>query len=49
MTGLRVGGRLPSERDPAEAAMRRDVKMVADIGLLRWSAAQQDSDGSGST
>ena len=26
----------------ARQAMRRHVKMVADIGLLRWSAAQQD-------
>jgi GntR family transcriptional regulator, transcriptional repressor for pyruvate dehydrogenase complex len=33
----------------ARQAMRRHVKMVADIGLLRWSAAQQDSDGSGPT
>ena len=28
----------------ARQAMRRHVNMVADIGLLRWSAAQQDGD-----
>ena len=28
----------------ARQAMRRHVKMVADIGLLRWSAAQQDGE-----
>jgi hypothetical protein len=27
--------------------MRRHVKMVADIGLLRWSAAQQDGEDAG--
>jgi GntR family transcriptional repressor for pyruvate dehydrogenase complex len=31
----------------ARQAMRRHVKMVADIGLLRWSAAQQDGEGGG--
>jgi GntR family transcriptional repressor for pyruvate dehydrogenase complex len=36
-------------RDAAGArqAMRRHVKMVADIGLLRWSAAQQDGEDPG--
>jgi GntR family transcriptional repressor for pyruvate dehydrogenase complex len=29
----------------ARQAMRRHVNMVADIGLLRWSAAQQDGKG----
>jgi len=28
----------------ARQAMRRHVKMVADIGLLRWAAAQQDGE-----
>jgi GntR family transcriptional regulator, transcriptional repressor for pyruvate dehydrogenase complex len=31
----------------ARQAMRRHVKMVADIGLLRWSAAQQDGEDTG--
>jgi GntR family transcriptional repressor for pyruvate dehydrogenase complex len=31
----------------ARQAMRRHVNMVADIGLLRWSAAQQDGDDAG--
>jgi GntR family transcriptional regulator, transcriptional repressor for pyruvate dehydrogenase complex len=31
----------------ARQAMRRHVNMVADIGLLRWSAAQQDGKGTG--
>ena len=32
----------------ARRAMRRHVNMVADIGLLRWSAAQQDGEDNGS-
>jgi DNA-binding FadR family transcriptional regulator len=28
----------------ARQAMRRHVNMVADIGLLRWSAAQRDGE-----
>jgi GntR family transcriptional repressor for pyruvate dehydrogenase complex len=31
----------------ARQAMRRHVKMVADIGLLRWSAGQQDGEDTG--
>jgi len=31
----------------ARQAMRRHVNMVADIGLLRWSAAQRDGDHTG--
>jgi GntR family transcriptional regulator, transcriptional repressor for pyruvate dehydrogenase complex len=31
----------------ARQAMRRHVNMVADIGLLRWSAAQQDGEDTG--
>jgi len=31
----------------ARQAMRRHVNMVADIGLLRWSAAQQNGEDTG--
>lgn len=31
----------------ARQAMRRHVKMVADIGLLRWSAVEPDGEGTG--
>ncbi len=31
----------------ARQAMRRHVNMVADVGLLRWSAAQRDGEGAG--